>query len=118
MSKITQCKSGNHVETWYDRHTRSWVTQTLDADRNQIGEADYSGCRENRDFCHDRRVKAEGGKAPERVSANEIFAKMKIDLKARTWTAEDEARIAKKRAEEEPKGDVIDESRAGIGDDE
>lgn len=29
------------VEVWYDRATRSWVVQRLDADGNQIGTADY-----------------------------------------------------------------------------
>jgi len=30
---------------WYDPHTRSWVVQLRDADRNQIGDAFYSGTR-------------------------------------------------------------------------
>ena len=37
------------TETWYDRHTRSWVTQIFD-NGNQIGEAQYAGCKSERDF--------------------------------------------------------------------
>ena len=42
------------VETWYDRQTRCYVTQTKNADWDQIGEADYApsrqlGEREHRD---------------------------------------------------------------------
>jgi len=36
-------------ETWYDRKTRSWVTQILDEGRNQIGAAYYDGNRDSRD---------------------------------------------------------------------
>lgn len=31
-----------YVVRWYDRRTRNWVVQVLDADRNQIGDAEYS----------------------------------------------------------------------------
>jgi hypothetical protein len=37
------------TETWYDRHTRSWVTQIF-KNGNQFGEAQYSGCKSERDF--------------------------------------------------------------------
>lgn len=33
------------VETWYDRSTRSWVTQTKNADWDQIGDASYSATK-------------------------------------------------------------------------
>ena len=36
---------------WYDRASRSWVVQTLDAAGNQIGDADYVGTVEGRDSC-------------------------------------------------------------------
>jgi len=35
--------AGGSVETWYDKGTRSWVTQTKDAEGNQVGEAEYTG---------------------------------------------------------------------------
>jgi hypothetical protein len=38
------------TETWYDRYTRSWVTQIFDGDGNQYGESQYSGCKSERDF--------------------------------------------------------------------
>jgi len=31
------------VETWYNRQERSWVTQLLDANLEQIDEATYTG---------------------------------------------------------------------------
>lgn len=34
---------GGSVETWYDRANRLWVTQTKDAEGNQIGEAEFTG---------------------------------------------------------------------------
>lgn len=43
------CKNGNVVESWYDRHTRSYVVATKDAEGNQIGDAAYSGAPESRD---------------------------------------------------------------------
>jgi len=33
------------VRRWYDRRTRSWVVQKLDADGNQVGDAEYVGTR-------------------------------------------------------------------------
>lgn len=35
--------TGFSVETWWDRYSRNWVTQTKDAEGNQVGSADYSG---------------------------------------------------------------------------
>ena len=29
------------VDRWYDRHSRNWVVQKMDADGNQIGNAEY-----------------------------------------------------------------------------
>ena len=31
----------HHTAIWYDRHTRSWVVQRLDAENNQIADADF-----------------------------------------------------------------------------
>lgn len=33
----------SHVGYWYDRMTRSWIIQRLDADDNQNGDAIYIG---------------------------------------------------------------------------
>lgn len=38
------------VRTWYDRAIRSWVTQIVDEEGNQIGDASYSGSKSGRDF--------------------------------------------------------------------
>lgn len=38
-----------YVDTWYDRHTRSWVVQLKDRDGNQIGDAEYVGNTHDRD---------------------------------------------------------------------
>lgn len=37
------------IDSWYDRHTRSWVIQKKDAEGNQIGAADYAGTKADRD---------------------------------------------------------------------
>jgi hypothetical protein len=34
-----------HVRRWFDRITRSWCVQSIDAEGNQIGEATYVGSR-------------------------------------------------------------------------
>jgi len=46
------------VETWYDKKSRNYVTQTKDAYRFQIGDADYSGTKESSLFAHRMAVKA------------------------------------------------------------
>lgn len=33
------------VDRWYDRKSRSWVIQKLDANGYQIGDAEHSGTR-------------------------------------------------------------------------
>lgn len=38
-----------YIDTWYDRHTRSWVVQLKDREGNQIGEAEYVGNKRDRD---------------------------------------------------------------------
>lgn len=38
--------NGYKVTSWYDRSERSWVSQLLDADGNQIGEAEFDGHRD------------------------------------------------------------------------
>lgn len=40
------------VETWHDPHSRSYVTQYLDAEGSQIGDAEYSGTRDSAAFAH------------------------------------------------------------------
>ena len=36
---------GYYIETWYDRHTRSWVSQLKDREGSQLGDAEYSGTK-------------------------------------------------------------------------
>ncbi len=36
---------GHKIVTWYDRQTRSWVTQLKDRIGNQVGEAQYNGSK-------------------------------------------------------------------------
>ena len=33
---------GGSIETWYDKSNRLWVTQTKDAEGNQVGDADFT----------------------------------------------------------------------------
>lgn len=37
------------IDTWYDRSTRSWVVQLKDREGNQIGDAEYTGNKQDRD---------------------------------------------------------------------
>lgn len=41
--RITPIHSNLSVETWYDCHSKNWVTQAKDAKGNQIGDSQYSG---------------------------------------------------------------------------
>lgn len=46
------------VETWYDRYTRSWITQTKTADWDQIGQAQYDGNKRDAMASHTHAVDA------------------------------------------------------------
>jgi hypothetical protein len=59
----TKCKNGNTVENWYDRRSRNSVCRVLDKDGNQMGDADYSGCRESANFAKEQGIRLNGGKA-------------------------------------------------------
>jgi len=59
----TKCANGNTVDHWYDRKTRSSVTQVNDADGNQIGDAQYSGNKTTAQATRNAAIKANGGKA-------------------------------------------------------
>ena len=48
-TKLLQ-KTKHHVESWYDRHTRSHITQLKDGCGNQIGDAAYDGTKAGRDI--------------------------------------------------------------------
>lgn len=39
-----------NIDAWYDRHSRSWVIQKLNKDGYQVGDADYTGTREDKDW--------------------------------------------------------------------
>lgn len=49
------------IERWYDRKSRSTVIQVLDANGDQIGDADYSGNKQSADFAHEYFIKQNGG---------------------------------------------------------
>lgn len=46
------------VERWYDRRLLMWVTRTVDADGNQIGDATYSGTKAGADLDETQRTDA------------------------------------------------------------
>lgn len=52
----TQLDNGITVDTWYDRQSRNWVTQTFDADGNQIADAEYSGDRKSAQIDHQQAI--------------------------------------------------------------
>lgn len=46
MAKIITLDMGGHtIETWYDRHTRSWISQLKDPNGAQLGDAEYAGTK-------------------------------------------------------------------------
>lgn len=61
MKRKTICQNGNMIERWYDRKSRSTVIQVLDANGDQIGDADYSGNKQSADFAHEYFIKQNGG---------------------------------------------------------
>lgn len=40
------------IETWWDRYSQNYVTQTKDDNGNQIGDAAYSGYKEGAAVAH------------------------------------------------------------------
>lgn len=38
---------GYRIESWYDRHTRSWITKLIDSGDNQVGDAQYDSRHES-----------------------------------------------------------------------
>jgi hypothetical protein len=58
---------GGLVETWYDKPTRSWVSQIKDTNGNQVGSAEYTGSgRDSAKKAHDFLV----GEAERRIRDN------------------------------------------------
>ena len=48
----TELVNGFAVETWWDRQSRNWITQILDSEGNQQGDAMFSSNRESARFTH------------------------------------------------------------------
>ena len=42
----------HRVETWWDRWSQNYITQRLDAEGNQVGNAEYSGNRTDAKWDH------------------------------------------------------------------
>jgi hypothetical protein len=47
-----------YVQSWYDRHTRMWVTQRKDREGNQIGDADYDQTKAGMSLAHTWKIDA------------------------------------------------------------
>lgn len=47
---------GWRVETWYDRHTRNWVSQLKDDNGNQVGDATYDAGGNGKAISRSRRM--------------------------------------------------------------
>lgn len=68
--------NGYKVTSWYDRSERSWVSQLLDADGNQIGEAEFDGHRDGLPYSRETltdRAKALPALSPERETAKDMW---------------------------------------------
>ena len=56
---ITTFPNGRFVESWYDRSSRSWITERKDTHGYPIGEAEYNGTRAGMRLSHAGAVAAE-----------------------------------------------------------
>ncbi len=45
MNRVYYFKDGTTVSTWWDKHSRNWITAVKDEEGNQIGDADFAGCK-------------------------------------------------------------------------
>ena len=63
MPRKLKCKNGNTVVRWYDRASRSSVTQVFDPSGNSVGESQYDGNRVSAKFSWGALVKENGGAA-------------------------------------------------------
>lgn len=65
ISRKTTCKNGRVVETWRDRTygigRLVYITQTKDAEGNQIGDAEIDGDPKSARLSHDAAVRENGG---------------------------------------------------------
>lgn len=50
--KLNRVHAGRFVETWYLRECRSWVTQVLSENYDQLTDAVYSGTRSSAEKAH------------------------------------------------------------------
>ncbi|MCX7177961.1 MAG: hypothetical protein NTX56_04055 [Proteobacteria bacterium] len=48
-TNLPTCKADGTVVKWYDRQSRNWIVQKLDASGNQIGDAGITGTRAGAD---------------------------------------------------------------------
>lgn len=49
---LTTFADGQSVYTWYDRQSRNWITQLRDSQKNQIGNAEFSGNKKSANITH------------------------------------------------------------------
>lgn len=56
-AQITYFSDDSYVETWWDRHSRNYITVYCDKQRNQLGDADYSGHKTDAKLTHEWKVK-------------------------------------------------------------
>lgn len=62
MNRVYYFKDGTTVSTWWDKHSRNWITAVKDEEGNQIGDADFAGCKETALANHNARVKEKNDK--------------------------------------------------------
>tara|TARA_R110002051_G_scaffold241955_2_gene302356 strand:+ start:2529 stop:3005 length:477 start_codon:yes stop_codon:yes gene_type:complete len=51
-SRVHVLGNGNTVETWWDRQSLNWITHPLDAEGNQLADADFSGEKNDAAIAH------------------------------------------------------------------
>jgi hypothetical protein len=53
---VTTFQNGYTIETWYDRKTRNWISQVLNENHYQLGNAEFSGNKKDANETHKERV--------------------------------------------------------------
>lgn len=73
-SREARFDNGWRVETWWDRRSRNWLTQTFDADNSEV-DVDYSGSAKDAAANHQDAIAAVERWASPHIDAAEFRAK-------------------------------------------
>ena len=55
---LTTFSNGHTIDTWYDKQSKLWITQLLDENAHQIGDAEFSPNKQSALYIHKQLVKS------------------------------------------------------------